>query len=59
MQKTYLEKFISEQMCEWLFPRREHLNNGITQWQTLNRNICLSTFDLRLLTLVNNKLGFW
>lgn len=59
MQITYLEKFISEQTREWLFPRREQLNNGTTQWQTFNRNICLLAFDLNLLTLVNNKLGFW
>lgn len=58
MQIIYLEKLISAQNHEWLFPRREQLNNGTTQWQTLNRNIYLFIFGLCLLTLVNN-LEFW
>lgn len=46
MQITNLEKFISEQTCEWVFPRREQLNNGTAQWQMLNRNnyIEINTF---------------
>lgn len=64
MQTIDLEKFMqemlsSEQTHEWLFPRMGQLNNGTAQRQTLNRNISLLIFDLRLFTLVNNKLRLW
>lgn len=53
------EMLSSEQTHEWLFPRMGQLNNGTAQRQTLNRNISLLIFDLRLFTLVNNKLRLW
>ena len=64
MQTIDLEKFMkqmpsSEWTHEWLFPRLDQLNNGTARGQTFNRYICLLIFDLRLLTLVNNKLRLW